>query len=191
MKKTKNLNTFAWFKEKVRKFFVALKKNPQVVPLVGLCLSFFQYSLNLTDISDTTARIQGKNMGLAAFVAMLFMILSFVCMLGAFPKRQKPNILMNVLLRVMYAAVIAADLHYLNCIDYALYYADPPTKITTSTIFIYNAYQAVNLNVILVAITLALVIFEPTIAFLLKKIKTSIEVEDAGVIESIDITDED
>ena len=191
MKKTKKFNFFAWLKERVRKILVALKKNPQVVPLAALIVSFVQYSFNLTDISDTTAKIQGNNMGLSAFISMLFMILSFVCMLGAFPKRQKPNIPMNILLRVIYAAVIASDFHYLYCINQALYRAESPIKVTTSTIYIYNAYQAVNANMICIAITLALVIFEPTIAFLLKKIKTSIEVEDAGTIESIDISDEE
>ena len=134
MKKTKKINIFAWLKEQVRKFFVTLKKNPQLVPLAALCISFIQYSFNLTDISDTTAKIQGKNMGIAAFVTMLLLILSFVCMLSAFPKRQKPNIPMNILLRVLYAIVIVADMQYLNCINNALYRAESPIKITTSTI---------------------------------------------------------
>ena len=60
----KNSNKIvAWLKERVRKFFVALKKNPQAIPLVALCITFVQYSMNLTSISDTTAKIQGANMG--------------------------------------------------------------------------------------------------------------------------------
>ena len=64
-KKSKNVigKLVAWLKEKVRKFFVALKKNPQSIPLVALVISFLQYSLNLTCISNTTAKIQGSNMG--------------------------------------------------------------------------------------------------------------------------------
>lgn len=191
MKKTKKTNFFSWIKERVRKLLVALKKNPQFVPLLALIVSFVQYSFNLTDISDTTAKIQGKNMGLAAFITMLFLILSFVCMLGAFPKRQKPNIPMNILLRVLYAVVIAADFHYLYCIDSAIYRAESPIQITTSTIYIYNAYQAVNLNIILVAVTIGLVILEPIIAFLIKKIKTSVEIEEGSKIESVDISEEE
>ena len=72
----------------MRKFLVSLKKNPQIVPIVALCAAFLEYSLNLTEISNTTAKIQGQNMGLAAFVTMLFMMLSFVCMLNAFPRRK-------------------------------------------------------------------------------------------------------
>lgn len=189
-KKTKT-NFKAWIKERVRKFLVALKKNPQAIPLVALCVSFLQYSLNLTDISNTTAKIQGTNMGLSAFVSMLFMILSFVCMLNAFPKRQKPKIPMIILMVVLYGTIIFSNLHYISCIDAAIYRAENPIQITTATIYIYNAYNTISINIVLVAITVALVILEPVIAKLLKKINTSIEVEGSGDIANIDISAED
>ena len=189
--KTTKTNFKAWIKERVRKFLVALKKNPQAIPLVALCVSFLQYSLNLTDISNTTAKIQGANMGLSAFVSMLFMILSFVCMLNAFPKRQKPKIPMIILMVVLYGAIIFSNIHYLSRIDAAIYRAENPIQITTSTIYIYNAYNTISVNIVLVAITVALVILEPVIAKLLKKINTSIEVEGSGDIANIDISAED
>lgn len=181
----------AWFNERVRKFFVALKKNPQAIPLTMLCISFLQYSLNLTDISDTTAKIQGQNMGLAAFVAMLFMILSFVCMLNAFPKRKKPNVPMIVLMIALYGAIIFADVHYMTRINAAIYRAESPIKITSSTMYIYDAYNTVLINIILVALTIVCVLLEPVFAKLLKKIKTSIDVEGSGDIEAIDISGEE
>ena len=189
-KKTKT-NFKAWIKEKVRKFLVALKKNPQAIPLVALCVSFLQYSLNLTDISNTTAKIQGANMGLSAFVSMLFMILSFVCMLNAFPKRQKPKVPMVILMIALYGAIIFSNIHYLSRIDAAIYRAENPIQITTATIYIYNAYNTISINIVLVAITIALVVLEPVIAKLLKKINTSIEVEGSGDIGAIDISAED
>ena len=195
MKNTKSKNVFgklgAWLKERVRKFFVALKKNPQSVPLAALCVSFIQYSFNLTDISNTTAKIQGSNMGLVAFVSMLFMILSFVCMLNAFPKRQKPNIAMIGLMIVLYGAIIFADIHYLGCINAALYRADNPITITTNTMYIYTAYNTISVHMVLIGITVLLVLLEPVIAKLLKKIKTSIEVESGREIASIDVADEE
>lgn len=181
----------AWLKERVRKFFVALKKNPQAIPLTMLCISFLQYSLNLTDISDTTAKIQGQNMGLAAFVAMLFMILSFVCMLNAFPKRQKPNVPMIVLMVALYGAIIFADIHYMTRINAAIYRAESPIKINSNTMYIYDAYNTVLTNIILVALTIVCVLLEPVFAKLLKKIKTSIDVEGSGDIEAIDISGEE
>ncbi len=177
-------------KESVRRFLVSLKKNPQSVPLAGLCVAFLEYSLNLTDISNTTAKLQGANMGLAAFVTMLFMILSFVCMLNAFPKRQKPNLAMIILMVVLYGAIIFADIHYLNTVDYALINSAGSLN-NEAIVYIYNAYNTITVHMILIGVTILLVLLEPLIAKLLKKINTSIEVEVSGDIGNIDIVDED
>ena len=195
MKNTNSKNIFkalgAWLKERVRKFFVALKKNPQAIPLVALCAAFLQFSLNLSDISDTTARLQGNNMGLAQFVIMLFMLLSFVCMLGAFPKRQKPKVPMIVLMLVLYGSVIFADIHYLACITDALYRPNNPIPVTQNTLFIIDAYNTIIIHIVLIAITVVCVILEPVLAKLLRKIKTSIDVEEGENIAAIEISDED
>ena len=187
----KNSNKIvAWLKERVRKFFVALKKNPQAIPLVALCITFVQYSMNLTSISDTTAKIQGANMGLAAFVSMLFMILSFVCMLNAFPKRQKPKIAMMALMVVLYAAVIFADIHYIGRIDNAL--NNPASSFNEAALeYINTAKSTLSIHVILVGITTVLMLLEPVLAKLLKKINTSIDVEGSGDIGTIEIADEE
>ncbi len=187
----KNSNKIvAWLKERVRKFFVALKKNPQAIPLVALCITFVQYSMNLTSISDTTAKIQGANMGLAAFVSMLFMILSFVCMLNAFPKRQKPKIAMMALMVVLYVAVIFADIHYIGRIDNAL--NNPANSFNEAALeYINTAKSTLSIHVILVGITTVLMLLEPVLAKLLKKINTSIDVEGSGDIGTIEIADEE
>lgn len=189
--KTKLSGFGAWLKERVRKILVALKKNPQFVPLLALCASFLEYSLNLTEISNTTAKIQGLNMGLAAFVTMLFMMLSFVCMLNAFPKRQKPKTPMIILMMVLYGAVIWADIHYMTKISWALYREENPIPLTESTMYIYDAYNTILIHVILVGVTIVCVLLEPVFAKLFKKINTSIDVEGSGDIQNIDISDED
>ncbi len=189
--KTKLSGFGAWLKERVRKILVALKKNPQFVPLLALCAAFLEYSLNLTEISNTTAKIQGLNMGLAAFVTMLFMMLSFVCMLNAFPKRQKPKTPMIILMMVLYGAVIWADIHYMTKISWALYREENPIPLTESTMYIYDAYNTVLVHVILVGVTIVCVLLEPVFAKLFKKINTSIDVEGSGDIQNIDISDED
>ena len=189
--KTKLSGFGAWLKERVRKILVALKKNPQFVPLLALCVSFLEYSLNLTQISNTTAKIMGKNMGFAAFVTMLFMMLSFVCMLNAFPKRQKPKTPMIILMMVLYGAVIWADIHYMTKISWALYREENPIPLTESTMYIYDAYNTILIHVILVGVTIVCVLLEPVFAKLFKKINTSIDVEGSGDIQNIDISDED
>ena len=189
--KTNNTGVSAWIKEKIRKVLVSLKRNPQFLPLAALTVSFLVLSLNLTDISDTTAKIYGANMGLCGFISMLLSILSYVCMFSAYPKRQKPNWLMIALMLVMYAIVIFADSYYLDRITYALTRPEDPIVVTPATQYIYNAQYYLGIHIVTIIITMVTVVLEPLYAKLLKKINTSIEVADNGELESIDISNED
>ena len=178
-------------KEKIRKLLVSLKKNPQIIPLIALTVSFIIFSFNLTSISNTTATIYGKHMGLCAFISMLLSILSYVCMFNAFPKRKKPNWIMVALLMVMYAIVIIADVYYIGRIDYAITRPENPIVVTVETAYILYARYYLQMHIIAIAITMGCVVLEPVFAKLLKKINTSIDVEDNGEIEAVDISDED
>ena len=177
-------------KEGIRKFFVTLKRNPQYIPLAALLVSFLVYSLNLSVISNTTNKLLGANMGLCSFVTMLFSILSFVCMLNAFPKRQKPNIFMILLMMVMYSAVIFADYTYLNTIIAEVNHPDHPIVITPEFSYITLAENVLNVHMVLVAVTMACVLLEPLFAVLLRKINTSVEIEDNGEIGNIELTED-
>lgn len=170
-------------KERIRKFFVTLKRKPQIIPGVAIAIAFLLYSLNLTDISDTTARIQGQGMGLCGFCTMLLSILSFVCFLNAFPHRKKVNIPMLVLMFAMFAVIIYCDYHYIGRILYAV--NKPGSKIQI-TDYIQNAYSMLNTHMVAVAVSAGLVLLLPLYGWLLRKINTSIDVEeneDMGVIE--------
>ena len=177
--------------EFLRRFFVALKRQPSIIALVFLLIAFFQYSLNLTHISDTTAKIQGAGMGLCGFATMLFSMLSLVCFLNAFPKRKKPVIAMVVLMFVMFAIIIFCDVHYSGLIMNALTRAENPIKLDASTIYIAQAYNVLQTHIVLEAIGVALVLLMPVYTKLLRKINTSITVEDNGKMDVIDISGED
>lgn len=177
--------------EFVRKMLVSLKKNPQLIPLLALTLSFLVYSLNLTSISNTTAKIYGAHMGLCAFISMLFSILSYVCMFSAYPKRQKPNKLMIALMLVMYAVIIFADSYYFMRIQAALTRSTSPIKITKATSYISTSKVVLIVHIVTIVITMACVVLEPVFAKMLKKINTSVEIEANAEIADIDISDED
>lgn len=178
------------FAELKRKAIVTLKRNPHFLPLSTLLIGFLIYSLNLTDISNTTAKLQGQGMGLCSFVTMLFSMLSFLCMLNAFPKRQKPNILMILLMMVMYGAVIYADYTYVNTIVAEVNHPTHPIVITPELSYIAEAESLLNVHMVLVAVTMVCVLLEPVFAKLLRKINTSIEVEDNGHIDNIELTED-
>ena len=150
-------------------------------------VSFLVYSLNLTAVSNTTAKIYGDHMGLCSFVTMLLMILSFVCMLSAYPKRQKPKWAMIALMTVMYLVVIGADVLYFLRIQTAITREVNRIELTSSTMYILEANNLMIIHIVTVAVVIALMYLEPLIAKLLKKIRTSIEVEGTEV-DSIELS---
>lgn len=180
---------WARLKEFLRKIAVSLKRKPSIIPLLMLLVSFLVFSLNLTDLSDTTAKIQGKGMGLSQFSIMLFSLLSMVCMLNAFPRRQKPNYFMLVVMFAMFGIIIFCDLYYCQMIMAALTREVSPIVIDPQTQYIALAYNMLNTHVVLVCISAGLVVLLPVYSKLLKKIKTSIAVEDNGSMEALELND--
>lgn len=175
-------------KEFIRKFFVSLKRAPQNIALVVLAAAFIVYSLNLTFISNTTAKVNLSNMGQCEFAAMLFSILAFVCFLRAFPKRQKPNMVMIALVFVMMAILIFVDIVYYNRIIESV---AGGTVITSDTAYIAVAQNVVVVHIVLVAVTAVLLATLPVYSKILKSINTSIDVEDNGEMGAIDISGEE
>jgi hypothetical protein len=176
--------------EIIRKGIVALKRNPSLIPLLMLLASFMVYSLNLTHMSDTTALIQGKGMGLCQFCMMLFNMLAMLCMLNAFPRRKKVNIPMLALVFVMFAILVYCDIHYLNGITAALNREVSPIKLTKETEYIAHAFNMLVTYQTMLYVTAGLVVTLPIYSKLIRKIKTSVAVEDNGEMAQIEISEE-
>ena len=175
--------------ERLRKCIVSLKRRPQSIAMVSLVVSFLVYSLNLTSISNTTAKIQGTGMGFAGFCTMLLSILSFVCFLNAFPSRKKVNLPMLVLMFAMLGAVVFSDGYYLRGISRALTRAESPIRAADFP-YIARARLTLHWHIALLAVTAALVALMPVYRKLLRRINTSVEVEDNGALAAIDIAEE-
>lgn len=178
-------------KEMIRKFLVSLKKNPQVIPLLAHTVAFGIYSLNLTAVSNTTAKIYGPHMGLCSFVTMLLSILAYVCMFSAYPKRKKPNWIMIAMILIMYGIIIFCDNFYSDRIWAAVKRPENPIEITEATMYINDAFKLMSTHIISVIVSAVLVVAEPIYAKLLKKINTSIEIEDNGDLGAIELSDEE
>ena len=177
--------------EFLRKLIVGLKRRPSTIALLVLVLAFLQYSLNLTHISDTTAKIQGSGMGLCGFATMLFSMLSLVCFLNAFPRRKKPVVPMVALMFCMFAVIIFCDVRYMGLITAALTRADNPIVIDAQTVYIAKAYNVLYDHIAIEAVGIALILLLPVYSKLLRKINTSVTVEDYGKLGEIDISGED
>lgn len=165
-------------KEFFRKKIVTLKRKPQMIPLLVLAIGFLVYSLNLTHVSDTTAKIQLSGMGLSGFCTMLFSMLSFVCFLNAYPHRKKTNIPMLVLMFLMLALLIVCDTFYMGQITKALTRADHPIVVDANTIYISQAYDMLKVHRIIIAAGAVLTLLVPVLRKLLRKIDTSLPMEE-------------
>ena len=176
------------FSEFIRKSIVSLKRKPETIAMVVLVIAFLVYSLNLTYISHTTARIQGPGMGLYGFNTILLSMLSFVCFTSSYPRRKKPNYLMIGLMFVMFIIIIFCDIKYKGLITSALTRGENPIKEED---YITKAAKALNAHIIILIIGAALVALRPVYAKMIRSIKTSIEVEDSGNMAAIDIAGND
>lgn len=127
-------------------------------------------------------------MGQCEFVAMLLSILSFVCFMRTFPKRQKPNKIMFSLLYLMLGVMVFVDGVYLFRINQALTRAISPIRKSAD---ISSAQTTVIMHIVFVAVCAVLLITLPLYAKALKKINTSIDVEGNGEMGAIDISGED
>ena len=174
--------------EFIRKFFVALKRKPQNIATVAVTICFIWYSFNLSTISFTTSRLQGNNMGLTGFAVMLFSTLAIMCCLNAFPARKPVHKPMLILLYVMMAIIVFCDIHYLGCIADKL-----DSGVLSDKAVVERAKQArsvMTTHVVMLGISALLVTTLPIYRKWIRKIRTSIKVDENGEMEAIDISGE-
>jgi len=178
------------FKETIRKTIVSLKRKPQIIPLLVLALAFLVYSLNLTHISDTTAKVQLSGMGLSGFCTMLFSLLSFVCFLNAYPHRKKTNIPMLALMFLMLGILLFCDTYYAARITEAITRENHPIVVDANTAYIHKAYNVLMVHRVIVIIGAVLTALVPVLRRLLRRIDTSLPMEEGTVMKELRLSDE-
>ena len=177
-------------KEKCRKFLVSLKRKPHMIPLVVLVIAFLVYSLRLTVISNTTARIQGSGMGLCGFVTMLFSMLGLVSFGRSFPHRKPVNKLMLILTFALFAAVIFADTKYIAAVNYAITREVDPIEVTAATSYITESVSMLRTHIVVLGIGLGLTALLPVYAPMIKRINTNIAVEENQQMGALELDTE-
>lgn len=168
-------------KEFLRKRIVTLKRKPQLIPMAVLAAAFVLYSFNLTNISDTTARINFTGMGLAEFCTMLFSLLSFVCFMNAYPHRKKTNLPMLVLMFVMLGILGYCDVFYLGQIARSL----SENAANQSLVYIAKAQRMLRWHLIVLGVGAVLTLLVPVIRKALSKINTNPSVEEGRQMQDI------
>ena len=111
------------------------------------------------------------------------------CFLNAFPHRKKVNVPMLVLMFAMFAIVVYCDGYYLGAIARAVTRAESPISPVDFP-YVSKAQGVLHAHLILLAVTTVLIATMPFYKKALRKIKTSVEVEDNGKLAAIDISEE-
>lgn len=178
-------------KEWLRKKVVAIKRNPQRIGLLAFVITFLYYALNLTYISNTTAKIQGSGMGLCGFATMLFSILSLLTYLNAFPHRKKVNKPMLILFFVMIAGILFCDFTYRSLIYAAVFRESNPIVVNAGTAYIAKAASVLGTHMILLVVSVVLTALSPVFKMLLGKINTAVDIDGYDQMEAVDISGEE
>lgn len=177
-------------REFFRKKIVTLKRKPQTIPMLVLVVGFLYYSLNLTHVSNTTAKLQLSGMGLSGFCTMLFSILSLVCFLNAYPHRKKTNMPMLLLMFAMLGILIFCDTYYMGCITRAMTRPENPIVVDASTAYITTAFDMLGTHRVILVVGAVLTLLVPVLRKLLRKIDTSLPVEAAGNMDGIVLSED-
>lgn len=175
-------------KEFIRKKIVGLKRNPSIIPMLMLVVAFLVYTMNLTLVSNSTAKIQGSGMGLSQFATTLFSMLSMVCMLNSYPRRKPTNYPMLIILVVMLGIIVYSDLHYMGRITAAINRTESPIDVVASP-YIPAAYNMLCVHIVCVAISAVLAVTLPVYRKWIKKINTSVTVEENTGMHDIELND--
>ena len=103
--------------------------------------------------------------------------------------KRKPQIIpMLVLMFLMLALLIVCDTFYMGQITKAITRADHPIVVDANTAYITKAYDMLNVHRIIIAVGAALTLLVPVLRKLLKKINTSLPVEEGMQMEEIMLT---
>lgn len=167
--------------EWLRKKIVYVKRNPSIIPLIFMVISCLLFNLNLEDYSRTTLALLMDSMGLTLFAISLFSYLSIVTYLSAYPKRQKPSYVKIILAILMIAGSIILELYYYHLIIEKTEIGPAIIQITADKQFIVAAKQYSIIHVILLSVTLLLMLTLPIYSKWIKKINTTVQLEESQV----------
>jgi len=175
--------------EWLRKKVVMLKRQPNYIPLVMLCITCLVFNLKLTSFSNTIALINEPGMGFCNFIVVLCSFLAIITYILAYPRREKPNIVSIVLVYAMLIISIVCQIVFHYFIRYGTVLKENPIKITTSRAYVTVCSTMCIIHIILLCICILLLAFKPLYHKALLKIDTSIYIEGTH-IDKIDISED-
>lgn len=186
-----NNNTSASYgklQNEITKKIVALKRGPQIIPLLLLSISCVIYTFNLTAHSNAAIYVSNQYIALLVFIITLFSILSIFSYVNAYTKGKR-NLPMFIVCIAMVLCQIGLD-----TLCYTIYMNEITVLGTPLTTDVANAINGLVFHLVFLVISLLAVIFLPTYHKLILKIPVKIKDEESDNIDdgnSTEIESED
>lgn len=181
----------AGLKEWFRKKIVALKRKPNVIPLLFFVITSVAYLLTLGSFSQAALvkYPNGQLLGFPVFVNVLLSLLIVVLHMNAFPKRSKKISIPNYVLVYVFAAImVAMDVVYYIKLNEVIA-ADTGATGVLDSVLITSLNMSIA-HIVLLGISLIVLATLPLYKKLIMKINTSKTLEASQLNEQID-TEED
>ena len=175
--------------EWVRKKVVMLKRQPNYIPLIMLCITCLVFNLKLTSFSNTIALINEPGMGFCNFVVVLCSFLTIITYLLAYPRREKPKVVSIVVVYAMLVISIGCQLLFYYFIRYGTVLKENPIAITPNRAYVNVCNTMCIVHIVLLIVCILLLALKPIYHKALLKIDTSIHIEGTH-IDKIDISDD-
>ena len=164
----------------ITKKIVALKRGPQIIPLVLLCISCVVYTFNLTAHSNAAIYISNQYIALLMFIITLFSILAIFSYVNAYPKGKRFMPMFIVCLLMVFSQI------GLDALCYTIYMNEIMVLGTPLTVDVANAINGTVAHLIFLVISALAVIFLPAYHKLILKIPVKIEDEESDNMDDSD-----
>ena len=164
----------------ITKKIVALKRGPQIIPLVLLSISCVVYTFNLTAHSNAAIYISNQYIALLMFIITLFSILAIFSYVNAYPKGKRFLPMFIVCLLMVFSQI------GLDALCYTIYMNEIMVLGTPLTVDVANAINGTVAHLIFLVISALAVIFLPAYHKLILKIPVKIEDEESDNMDDSD-----
>jgi hypothetical protein len=138
-----------WFRVKI----IYLKRNPQIIPLLGLIIACMIYTFALSIHSRTINYMPYNIDAFCAFLITLCSILNIFTFINFY---QKKNYLLFVLVIIMSLTQIGLDIRYLGTIR--LFYIEYSDRVVDFANYMSASYNNTITHIIVLIISLILII---------------------------------
>ncbi len=168
-------------KEFWHKQLVDIKRMPQRIPLVLLCISCVVYTFNLTAHSNASMYVGARIVALYVFIITLASMLAIISHLNAFAADKKHTLMLIVTIALVVLQLLL-DYLYLSDMHFETVVRAEPVPITQD---IADSMNRTMIHMGCLAVSLLAILLQPVYHKALLKINTATE-----DIEESDIHDE-